>query len=62
MADAQAHGATAPTAKKGAFHEAEQTEKAYQIQKGHFVFGKAGTRRINSRRTRHVSTAVDGSV
>lgn len=52
MADA---GAAAPKAKKGAFREAEQHEKSYQIQKGIFAFGKAGQRKATSRRSKHVS-------
>lgn len=54
MADAGAQ-ATASKVKKGAFKEADQHEKAYQIQKGIFAFSKAGQRKATSRRSKHVS-------
>ena len=50
MADA----AKASGPKKG-YKEAEQHEKAYQSQKGVFVFGKPGSRKEGSRRAKHVS-------
>jgi hypothetical protein len=41
--------------KRLAFKEAEQHEKAYQIQKGIFVFGKPGQRKSSSKRAIMVS-------
>lgn len=41
--------------KKGAYREADQHEKAYQLQKGVFVFGKPGQRKESSKRSKHVS-------
>lgn len=41
--------------KKGAYREADQHEKAYQLQKGVFVFGKPGQRKATSQRSKHVS-------
>jgi hypothetical protein len=58
MADAQGGAAAAPALKKGAFRESEQHEKAYQIQKGIFVFGKSGARKEKGRRAKHVSGRV----
>ena len=44
--------------KKGAYREADQHEKAYQLQKGVFVFGKPGQRKETSKRSKHVSLSV----
>lgn len=45
----------AASAKKG-YKEAEQHEKAYQQQKGVFVYGKPTSRKAGSARSKHVST------
>jgi len=41
--------------KRGAYKEADQHEKAYQVQKGVFMFGKTGSRKEGSSRSKHVS-------
>jgi len=35
------------------YKETDQTEKAYQVQRGHFMFGKKGQRKAGSMRDRH---------
>ena len=40
--------------KRGAYKEADQHEKAYQVQKGVFMFGKTASRKEGSSRSKHV--------
>jgi hypothetical protein len=40
--------------KRGAYKEADQHEKAYQVQKGVFMFGKTASRKEGSNRAKHV--------
>jgi len=51
---AETAAATGPV-KRGGYREADQHEKAYQVQKGVFMFGKAGSRKEKSKRAKAVS-------
>ena len=46
--------------KRGGYREADQHEKAYQVQKGVFMFGKSSSRKEGSKRSKHVRVEIVG--